>query len=74
MRFLVASSSSFGPSLSTPQHFPDDYADYLQLFEQSRELVRKPERAAIEQDTPLGSADPAEQPAAVQETARPRVG
>ncbi len=38
--YLVASSSSFGPALSTPQHFPDDYAGYMRLFEQSRELAR----------------------------------
>jgi 4-amino-4-deoxy-L-arabinose transferase-like glycosyltransferase len=38
--YLVASSQSFGPYLAAPHQFPEEYAQYMRIFEQSRELVR----------------------------------
>jgi hypothetical protein len=36
----VASSQSYGPFLSSPQVHPAEYADYMRIFEQSREITR----------------------------------
>jgi len=38
--YLVASSQSYGPYLDSPQKFPGEYKDYLEIFQQSRELAR----------------------------------
>jgi 4-amino-4-deoxy-L-arabinose transferase-like glycosyltransferase len=38
--YLVASSQSFGPYLNEPQKHPDQYTDYMRIFEQSREVAR----------------------------------
>ncbi|OFW07244.1 MAG: hypothetical protein A3H96_17125 [Acidobacteria bacterium RIFCSPLOWO2_02_FULL_67_36] len=40
--YLIASSQSFGPYLydTGPQRFPEEYAQYMHIFEQSRELAR----------------------------------
>jgi hypothetical protein len=38
--YLVATSAGYGPSFAEPHRFPEDYAAYMRLFEQSRELVR----------------------------------
>jgi 4-amino-4-deoxy-L-arabinose transferase-like glycosyltransferase len=40
VQYLVASSQSYGPFLGDPQRFPKEYAAYMTIFEQSRELVR----------------------------------
>ncbi len=38
--FLVASSHAYGPYLAAPQVFPREYADYMRLFGQTREVAR----------------------------------
>lgn len=40
VQYLVASSQSYGPYLGSPQAHPAEYADYMRIFEQSREVVR----------------------------------
>lgn len=40
VEYLVASSQSYGPYLEAPQNYPREYADYMQIFGQARELVR----------------------------------
>jgi 4-amino-4-deoxy-L-arabinose transferase-like glycosyltransferase len=40
VEYLVASSQSYGPYFEAPHRFPHEYADYMKIFEQSRELVR----------------------------------
>ena len=40
VQYLVASSQSYGPYLSSPQVHPAEYADYMRIFEQSREMIR----------------------------------
>jgi 4-amino-4-deoxy-L-arabinose transferase-like glycosyltransferase len=40
VQYLVASSQSYGPYISSPQEHPREYAEYMQIFEQSRELTR----------------------------------
>ena len=39
-QYLVASSRGYGQALHSPHKLPDEYAAYMRLFEQSRELVR----------------------------------
>jgi hypothetical protein len=38
--YLIASSQMYGPYLEAPASFPREYAAYMRLFLQSRELVR----------------------------------
>jgi 4-amino-4-deoxy-L-arabinose transferase-like glycosyltransferase len=38
--YIVASSQSYGPYVEAPHRFPAEYAQYMRIFEQSRELVR----------------------------------
>ena len=38
--YVIASSQAYGPPLSAPQHNPELYKAYMQLFEQSHELIR----------------------------------
>jgi hypothetical protein len=38
--YLIASSQSYGPYFDAPQRFPREYADYMRIFEQSREVAR----------------------------------
>lgn len=38
--YLVASSQCYGPYFEAPHRFPQEYADYMRLFGQSRELAR----------------------------------
>jgi 4-amino-4-deoxy-L-arabinose transferase-like glycosyltransferase len=38
--YVVASSQSFGPFLGDPQKFPQEYAQYRQLFRQMQEVAR----------------------------------
>ncbi len=40
VQYLVASGESYGPYLENPQQHPTGYAQYMRIFEQSRELVR----------------------------------
>ena len=40
VEYLVASSQCYGPYLESPNEFPTEYAEYMRLFTQSRELVR----------------------------------
>ncbi|MEO8520065.1 MAG: glycosyltransferase family 39 protein [Acidobacteriota bacterium] len=40
VQYLVASSQSYGPYLDSPHVHPAEYAEYMRIFEQSRELVR----------------------------------
>jgi 4-amino-4-deoxy-L-arabinose transferase-like glycosyltransferase len=40
VQYLVASSQSYGPYLTSPQVHPAEYAEYMKVFEQSRELIR----------------------------------
>jgi 4-amino-4-deoxy-L-arabinose transferase-like glycosyltransferase len=40
VQYLVASSQSYGTYLSSPQIHPAEYAEYMRIFEQSRELTR----------------------------------
>ncbi len=40
VQYLVASSQSYGPYLDSPHAHPDEYADYMRIFEQSREIAR----------------------------------
>jgi 4-amino-4-deoxy-L-arabinose transferase-like glycosyltransferase len=38
--YIVASSGSYGRAFDAPHKYPNEYADYMRLFEQSRELAR----------------------------------
>lgn len=38
--YLMASSQSYGPYLDSPHQFPNEYKDYMEIFQQSRELAR----------------------------------
>jgi hypothetical protein len=38
--YLVADSQSYGPYLNAPQNAPNEYNDYMRIFEQCRELIR----------------------------------
>jgi 4-amino-4-deoxy-L-arabinose transferase-like glycosyltransferase len=38
--YLVASSQSFGPYLAAPQASPREYAEYMRIFTQAREVAR----------------------------------
>lgn len=38
--YIVASSQCYGQYFASPQKHPEEYADYMRIFEQSRELVR----------------------------------
>jgi 4-amino-4-deoxy-L-arabinose transferase-like glycosyltransferase len=38
--YLVASSQSYGPYLAAAHQFPEEYAQYMRIFEQCREVVR----------------------------------
>ncbi|MEO8074934.1 MAG: phospholipid carrier-dependent glycosyltransferase [Acidobacteriota bacterium] len=40
VQYLVASSQRYGPYFDTPATFPREYAAYMRIFVQSRELVR----------------------------------
>ena len=39
-QYVIASSQAFGPSMDAPHQNPELFKAYMQLFEQSRELVR----------------------------------
>jgi 4-amino-4-deoxy-L-arabinose transferase-like glycosyltransferase len=39
-QYMVATSNGYGRSLAEPHRFPEEYAAYMTLFEQSRELAR----------------------------------
>jgi 4-amino-4-deoxy-L-arabinose transferase-like glycosyltransferase len=38
--YLVASSQCYGPYFENPQKYPAEYAEYMRIFEQSKELIR----------------------------------
>lgn len=38
--YLIASSQSFGPYFDAPEKHPVEYAEYMRIFEQSREMAR----------------------------------
>ena len=38
--YLVASSQSYGRYFANPELYPHEYADYMRIFEQSREVAR----------------------------------
>ncbi len=38
--YLVASSQCYGDYVQQPSAFPNEYADYMRIFEQSREIMR----------------------------------
>ena len=38
--YLMASSQSYGPYLDSPHQFPNEYKDYMEIFQQSREVAR----------------------------------
>lgn len=38
--YLVASSQAYGPFLGSPHLYPREYADYMRIFEQAREIAR----------------------------------
>jgi 4-amino-4-deoxy-L-arabinose transferase-like glycosyltransferase len=38
--YLIASSQCYGPYFESPHRFPQEYADYMRLFGQSREVAR----------------------------------
>jgi hypothetical protein len=40
VQYLVACSQAYGPYLQEPHKFPAEYAEYMTLFEQGRELAR----------------------------------
>jgi 4-amino-4-deoxy-L-arabinose transferase-like glycosyltransferase len=40
IEYFVASSQNYGPYLEAPEKFPREYAAYMTIFQQSRELVR----------------------------------
>jgi hypothetical protein len=40
VNYLVASSQSYGPYFEKPHEHPYEYADYMRIFEQSREVAR----------------------------------
>jgi hypothetical protein len=42
VEYLIASSEAYGKYLSAPQNHPREYAEYMQLFGQARELKRFP--------------------------------
>lgn len=67
--YLVASSYAYGRYLEAPHVFPREYAEYMRLFEQSREVARftpSPERPGAELriyrvapgTTPPGAGEP----------------
>jgi hypothetical protein len=39
-QYVVASSGGYGHAFEAPHKFPDHYAAYMRLFEQSREIAR----------------------------------
>ena len=39
-QYLIASSQLYGPYFDAPEKYPREYAAYMQIFEQSRELAR----------------------------------
>jgi hypothetical protein len=39
-QYMVATSAGYGRAMAEPHKFPAEYAAYMRLFEQSRELVR----------------------------------
>jgi hypothetical protein len=38
--YLIASSGAYGPVFDSPERFPDEYAQYMRIFTQSREIAR----------------------------------
>ena len=38
--YLIASSQAYGPYFESPHLFPNEYAEYMRIFEQSREVAR----------------------------------
>ncbi|MEO6212241.1 MAG: phospholipid carrier-dependent glycosyltransferase [Vicinamibacterales bacterium] len=40
VEYLIASSQSYGPYFEAPQMYRTEYADYMRIFEQSREVAR----------------------------------
>jgi hypothetical protein len=38
--YLIASSGAFGPVFDAPQRYPDEYAQYMRIFAQCREVAR----------------------------------
>ena len=38
--YLIASSGAFGPIFAAPQRYPDEYAQYMRIFTQCREVAR----------------------------------
>ncbi|HXG54711.1 MAG TPA: phospholipid carrier-dependent glycosyltransferase [Vicinamibacterales bacterium] len=42
VQYLIASSQAFGPYLEQPQLYGKEYAEYMRIFEQSREVARFP--------------------------------
>lgn len=38
--YIIASSQSYGPYFEAPERFPREYADYMRIFGQSREVAR----------------------------------
>lgn len=38
--YIIASSQSFDPFFKSPERFPREYADYMRIFGQSREVAR----------------------------------
>ncbi len=38
--YIIASSQSYGPYFDAPQRFPREYAEYMRIFGQSREVAR----------------------------------
>ena len=40
IQYLVASSQCYGPYFETPARFPDEYADYQEIFRQTEEVAR----------------------------------
>jgi 4-amino-4-deoxy-L-arabinose transferase-like glycosyltransferase len=40
VEYLIASSQCFGPYFGAPQVYPTEYAEYMRIFEQSREVAR----------------------------------
>lgn len=39
-QYVVASSGGFGKAFDAPHKYPEQYAEYMRLFEQSREIAR----------------------------------
>jgi hypothetical protein len=38
--YLIASSGAYGPVFDSPEKLPDEYAQYMRIFTQSREIAR----------------------------------